>query len=146
MSIWIGLALGASLLLGCAEPKSSKPPAPSASRSPTPSASNSPTKPIAEARRSVGLASYYAEELRGRPTASGERYDPAELTAAHRHYPFGTRVTVTNLENGKSVVVRINDRGPHKTEWIIDLSAAGAKELGLRAGGTVKVSLEVAGE
>ena len=139
MSIWIGLALAcASLLLGCAEPGSSKPPAPSASKSATASAD--------EPRSAVGLASRYAEEFRGRTTASGERYDPAMLTAAHRHYPFGTRVRVKNLENGKSVVVRINDRGPHKAEWIIDLSAAGAKELGLLADGTAKVSLEAVGE
>lgn len=139
MSIWIGLALGcATLLLGCAEPESSKPPTPSAGKSATTSAD--------EARSAVGLASYIAEEFRGRTTASGERYDPAKLTAAHRHYPFGTRVRVKNLENGKSVVVRINDRGPQKAEWIIDLSAAGAKELGLLADGTAKVSLEVVGE
>ena len=139
MSIWIGLALGcASLLLGCAEPESSKPP--------TPSASKSATKSADEARSAVGLASYYAEEFRGRTTASGERYDPAKLTAAHRDYPFGTRVRVKNLETGQSVVVHINDRGPHKAEWIIDLSAACAKELGVLTDGTSKVSLEVVEE
>src|SRR5262245_16935787 len=61
----------------------------------------------------VGTASYYAESLDGRRTASGERYDMHALTAAHRTLPFGSRVRVTNLDNGRSVVVRINDRGPH---------------------------------
>ena len=74
-------------------------------------------------------------------TASGERFDPNALTAAHRTFPFGTRVRVTNLRNGKSVVVRINDRGPYG-KAIIDLSRAAAKQLDMIEAGVVPVKLE----
>ena len=93
----------------------------------------------------VGIASYYADSLHGRTTASGERYDKQELTAAHRTLPFGSRVRVTNLSNGKSVVVRINDRGPFAGKRVIDLSYAAAKELQFLGKGTTKVRLEVLG-
>jgi rare lipoprotein A len=76
-----------------------------------------------------GMASYYADALQGRRTASGELFDMHALTAAHRTLPFGTRVEVTNLENGRSVVVRINDRGPYAEGRVIDLSQAAAREL-----------------
>src|SRR4029453_6777882 len=72
----------------------------------------------------VGVASYYSESLHGRRTASGERYDMEALTAAHRTLPFGSRVRVTNLSNRRSVVVRINDRGPYVEKRLIDLSYA----------------------
>lgn len=94
----------------------------------------------------TGIASYYGEQFRGRVTASGERYDPDKLTAAHLSYPLGTRVRVTNLANGRSVVVRINDRGPYKAGRIIDLSARAAKEIGLLADGITKVLVQVVGK
>ena len=90
-----------------------------------------------------GQASYYADSLHGNPTASGEPYDRDDLTAAHRTLAFGTRVKVTNLDNGKSVVVRVNDRGPHVDANIIDVSGAAAEQLGMVDAGTAKVSLEV---
>jgi rare lipoprotein A len=90
-----------------------------------------------------GVASYYAEALHGRRTASGERYDSQALTAAHRTLPFGTRVRVTNLENGLAVVVRINDRGPNVEKRVIDLSYAAARKLQFLDQGTTRVSLEV---
>lgn len=90
-----------------------------------------------------GIASYYAEEFQGRKTASGEIYDMHDLTAAHRTLPFGTKVRVTNRESGKSVVVRINDRGPFKDDRVIDLSLGAARQLGLIATGTGFVSLQV---
>lgn len=93
-------------------------------------------------RSSVGLASFYAKSLHGRRTASGERLDRQALTAAHRSYPFGTRVRVVNLANGKSVVVRINDRGPFVGSRIIDLSEAAAKTIGMWRKGVVSVRLE----
>lgn len=93
-------------------------------------------------RSSVGLASFYARSLHGRRTASGERLDRQALTAAHRSYPFGTRVRVVNLANGKSVVVRINDRGPFVGSRIIDLSEAAAKTIGMWRKGVVSVRLE----
>jgi rare lipoprotein A len=91
----------------------------------------------------AGAASYYADSLDGNPTASGEPYDKDDLTAAHRTLPFDTMVKVTNLDNGKTVVVRINDRGPHTKSRIIDVSGAAAMQLGLIDSGTAKVRLEV---
>ncbi|HET6566745.1 MAG TPA: septal ring lytic transglycosylase RlpA family protein [Rhodothermales bacterium] len=90
-----------------------------------------------------GQASYYGSELAGRRTASGERFDPSRLTAAHRTLPFGTLVRVTNLHNGESVVVRINDRGPFAARRVIDLSRAAARKIGMLARGTAKVRLEL---
>ena len=90
-----------------------------------------------------GSASYYADSLSGNPTASGEPYDKNALTAAHRTLEFDTMVQVTNLDNGKSVVVRINDRGPHAKNRIIDVSGAAAKQLGLMDSGSAKVRLVV---
>jgi len=98
---------------------------------------------VAAAANEEGTASYYADSLQGNPTASGEPYDRNELTAAHRTLEFGTRVRVTNRDNGKSVVVRINDRGPHAAGYVIDVSGAAAEKLGLLDTGTAPVSLEV---
>ncbi|UCF70002.1 MAG: septal ring lytic transglycosylase RlpA family protein [candidate division WOR-3 bacterium] len=90
-----------------------------------------------------GLASYYGAEFHGRKTASGETFDQHDLTCAHRHLPFGTRVKVTNLKNSKSVVVRVNDRGPWVRGRVIDLSYAAAKKIGMVSDGVVKVKVEV---
>ncbi|MDQ0504286.1 septal ring lytic transglycosylase RlpA family protein [Xanthobacter agilis] len=89
---------------------------------------------------STGVASYYWQ---GQHTASGERFKPGELTAAHRSLPFGTKVRVTNLGNGKSVVVRINDRGPYIRGRIIDVSRAAASHLGFTGRGVTRVTLAV---
>ncbi len=91
-----------------------------------------------------GLASYYADSLHGNKTASGELYDKNAMTAAHRTLDFGTRVTVTYLKTGKSVEVKINDRGPHAADRIIDLSSAAAKKIGLTEDGVGEVSVEFA--
>jgi rare lipoprotein A len=93
-----------------------------------------------------GQASFYASRFHGRPTASGEPYDSTALTAAHRSLPFGTRVKVTNLRNNKSVVVRINDRGPHHRKRIIDVSKAAARKLDFVNRGLTQVRLEEAPE
>jgi len=92
-----------------------------------------------------GLASWYggSDGFEGKPTASGEIYDGAKLTAAHRRLALGTVVNVTNLNNGKSVRVRINDRGPFVKGRIVDLSRAAAREVGLIATGTARVRLTV---
>lgn len=76
-------------------------------------------------------------------TATGERFDKTQLTAAHKTLPFGTRVKVTNLANGRTVVVRINDRGPFKPGRIIDLSEAAAREIDMTAKGLTQVALDV---
>ncbi|MDX2000427.1 MAG: septal ring lytic transglycosylase RlpA family protein [Thermoanaerobaculia bacterium] len=92
-----------------------------------------------------GEASWYGPRFHGRKTASGERYNMHALTAAHRTLPFGTRVRVRNLENGESVEVRINDRGPFARGRIVDLSYAAAKALGLVGPGTAQVELSIIG-
>ena len=88
-----------------------------------------------------GVASYYGGKFHGRRTASGEIFNKNALTAAHRSLPFGTKLKVTNLRNGRTVLVRVNDRGPHVRGRIIDLSHAAAKKIGLK--GVVRVKLEV---
>jgi rare lipoprotein A len=90
-----------------------------------------------------GLASYYGQELAGNRTANGERFDPSGMTAAHRTLPFGSMVRVTNLSNGQSVIVRINDRGPFGRGRVIDVSHAAAKEIGLHRSGTARVSMSL---
>ena len=93
--------------------------------------------------RQEGIASYYGPKFQGRKTSSGEIFDMYALTAAHNTLPFGTLVKVTNLENGLSVIVRINDRGPFKKKRIIDLSYEAARRIGMLGPGTAKVRLEV---
>jgi peptidoglycan lytic transglycosylase len=88
----------------------------------------------------VGLASFYWQ---GKKTASGEKFDPQELTAAHRTLPFGTRVRVTSLATGRSVTVRINDRGPFVDGRIVDISRGAAQSLGMVDRGVTKVKLDV---
>ncbi|MEB3266896.1 MAG: septal ring lytic transglycosylase RlpA family protein [Cyanobacteriota bacterium] len=92
---------------------------------------------------SRGQASWYGPGFYGNRTASGETFRPGTLTAAHRTLPFGTMVKVTNLSNGRSAVVRINDRGPFHGGRVIDLAHGAALELGVTASGTAPVSLEV---
>lgn len=90
-----------------------------------------------------GYASYYADKFHGRKTSSGEVFDMNGFTAAHRTLPFGTKVKVTNIKNGKSVVVKINDRGPFKEERIIDLSKAAAESIDMVNDGIAEVEIEV---
>ncbi|MBS1175439.1 MAG: rlpA [Burkholderiaceae bacterium] len=90
-----------------------------------------------------GVASYYGPGFHGRRTANGERFDMHAMTAAHRTLPFGTLVKVTNLSNGKSTIVRVNDRGPYVGNRVIDLSVAAAKQIGSTHSGTARVNLEV---
>jgi rare lipoprotein A len=98
-----------------------------------------------DARKHIGegMASYYGNEFAGSRTANGERFDPAGMTAAHRSLAFHSRVAVTNLSNGKEVVVRINDRGPWGKGRIIDISHAAAREIGMHRSGTARVRLEL---
>ena len=90
-----------------------------------------------------GIASYYGRELAGNRTASGERFNPSALTAAHRTLPLGSKVRVTNPRTGDSVIVRINDRGPFHGKRLIDLSEAAARQIGIRAAGSGSVDLAV---
>ncbi len=90
-----------------------------------------------------GIASWYGEEFNGRLTASGEVYDMYKMTAAHKTLPLGTVVKVTNEDNGKTVEVTINDRGPYVKGRIIDLSKTAGRAIGMREAGTARVKLEV---
>lgn len=111
-------------------------------------APNQPVKPpqkMAQAANKGRKASWYGPGFHGRRTANGERFNQNDLTAAHRTLPFGTKVKVTNLHNGRSVVVRINDRGPFSRGRVIDLSKAAARIIGVFQSGTAPVVLEVLG-
>jgi rare lipoprotein A len=90
----------------------------------------------------TGNASFYGNKFHGRRTASGEKYNRFDYTCAHKYYPFGTRLRVTCIKNGKWVVVRVNDRGPHVRTRKIDLSMAAAKQIGMVAYGITKVKIE----
>jgi rare lipoprotein A len=96
-----------------------------------------------QAYEAVGVASWYGGKFHGRTTASGEPYDMHAMTAAHPSLPFGTKVRVTNLENGRSVVLRINDRGPFAKRRIIDVSRHAAKHLGFLGAGLARVRVQV---
>jgi rare lipoprotein A len=111
-------------------------PAPQPAPAPAPKAAPRPAE-------ATGKASWYGKAHHGQPTASGEIYDMHALTAAHRSLPLGTRVLVTNVQNGRSVEVRINDRGPFVRGRILDLSYAAALELGALADGAFRVKLRV---
>lgn len=89
-----------------------------------------------------GLASWYGPRFHGRLTANGEKFNQNAMTAAHRKFPLGSKVEVTNLDNGKSVIVRINDRGPYSGKRIIDLSKAAAAELDMLHDGVAKVGIK----
>ena len=93
-----------------------------------------------------GEASYYGNELAGNRTSSGERFDPHAFTAAHRSLPLGTKLRVTNLANGRSVLVRVNDRGPFTRGRILDVSLAAAREIAMVGPGHAQVRLEVVRE
>ncbi|MGB3976607.1 MAG: septal ring lytic transglycosylase RlpA family protein [bacterium] len=91
----------------------------------------------------IGMASWYGKKYHRKTTASGEKYNMRKLTAAHPFLPFGTKVKVTHLENGKSVIVTINDRGPFKKDRIIDLSYKAAQKIGMVKEGVARVKLEI---
>ena len=132
-------ALILPLLAACAHTES-QPPA----RDPPRELLAGPPEPAAREEVRVGYATWYGAQLAGRTTASGERFDPSKLTAAHRSLPFGTWLEVTRVDTGATVRVRVTDRGPFgHEERIIDLSHAAAKRLGMLASGVAKVQLRI---
>lgn len=140
---WRAGALGAALLglAACAappSPPSTAPPVPP----PPPSQALTPASLAPPTLVATGKASWYGVKHKGRSTASGDRFDPGKLTAAHATLPFGSYALVTNLDNGRSVVVVINDRGPHGRGRIIDLSPAAAQAIGLHISGVAPVRVE----
>ena len=142
---WL-IAVLAITLSGCASrnrpPTSAPAPTPAATPAPAPTA-----KPQAVLETREGLASYDVSGFEGKVTASGEKVDQSAMVAAHSSFPFGTVVRVTNLANGRRVIVRIVDRVPaaaaHKESVLIDLSSSAARNLGVAAKGRAKVRLEV---
>jgi len=97
----------------------------------------------AAGEKETGLAAVYSDKLTGHRTASGQVYDPAKLTAAHKTLPFGSKIKVTNTKNNKSVVLRINDRGPVQQGRVLDISPAAASKLGIHHNSTSEVTVEV---
>ncbi len=93
-----------------------------------------------------GKLAFYSNKFRGRKTANGERFNPAAMTMAHRTLPFGSMVKVTNVKNKRSVVVRVNDRGPSTQDRIADVTSAAARKLGMTKAGVVEAKLELVGK
>jgi len=102
------------------------------------------TQTVFAQQAEYGWAVRYSDKLQGNPTSNGESYDAADLTAAHKTLPFGTTVKVTNMDNKKSVVVRINDRGPFRKGYVVDLSGKAAARIGLVDGEQAKVKVAIA--
>jgi rare lipoprotein A len=99
--------------------------------------------PVKKGHKEVGMISYYGPGFHGKKTANGETFNQNDFTAAHRTLPFNTKIKVTILSSGKSVVVRINDRGPFKKNRILDLSKGAAKKVGLIPAGTARARIDV---
>ena len=140
----LALCLGLLLSQGCAMLQrlpDTAAPAETPAQPARPTAKKSPAVPAKLPQ--TGLASWYGAQHQGKQTASGAIFDRAELTAAHPNLPFGSRIKVTNLANGKSVEVEITDRGPFAENRIIDLSQAAAKALDMIDSGTATVRLEL---
>src|SRR5215475_5914299 len=137
-----GCLLVASLLSSCTGQHGPRPvPSPGG---PPPDASDA--EPPSTTRVQIGVASWYGKEFHGRPTASGEIYDMYQPTAAHLTAPLGTYALVTNLENGQSVRVRINDRGPYKRPRILDLSYEAARQIDMVRPGLGRVQIDFLAE
>jgi rare lipoprotein A len=126
-----------ALILVPADPARGQQPPPSGSSAPAPGLKGT----VGETQ--TGLAAYYSSRLNGRRTASGERYDQDAMTTTHQTLPFGTRVKVTNTRSNKSVVLRVNDRGPTQQGRIVDVSRRAARSLGFVRQGLVDAKLEV---
>jgi rare lipoprotein A len=136
------------ILTGCATARVGSPPARTPSPGPrvaVPPPTSTPRLPAPRPKdfEETGEASWYGRQHHGKRTASGEAYDMHKLTAAHRTLPLGTRVLVTNLENDRTVEVRINDRGPFIRGRMLDLSYAAAQRLGAVGAGVITVGLKV---
>ena len=139
------LALAIALVIGYGVTLAEAQTPPSASAPPAPAAAPGPALVGAVGETQTGLAAYYSRRLQGGRTASGERFNNGALTTAHQTLPFGTRARVTNLRNNKSVVLRVNDRGPTQPNRVIDVSRAAAERLGFVRAGLTEVKIEVIG-
>lgn len=141
------LCMVAALIVACGSSKptttasSSKKKTATTTKTTTKSSSSSSSVKVGTV--TTGQASYYADKFNGNTTASGEKYSKKALTCAHRTYPFGTILKVTNTSNGKSVQLRVNDRGPFKAGRIVDVSGAAADKLDMKKAGVINVKVEV---
>ena len=144
MSLRFLAASATALLLATASLSQAQPAADPAAGASSPAAAAAPAK-ASNAESSEGKVAYYGRKFAGRKTASGERFNPNAMTMAHKTLPFGTRVRVTNLKNNKSVVVRVNDRGPTSPELVGDLTHAAARKISMLRSGVVQAKLEVVG-
>jgi len=138
----------AAIVAGCAQQAVAPEPAPPATPAPAPALPSSPAAPAQAAQNQAGeiergRVSLYGADFAGKTTANGETFNPDGLTMAHRTLPFGTRVRVTNLENQRSVVVTVNDRGPFVAGRIADLSLGAARQIGMVGSGVVDAVLEI---
>jgi len=143
-SVYLLAASACAMLFACAQPE----PAPQPEPPRPPETLSPPSAPPAASDAAVnaqerGRISMYGKEFGGKKTASGELFDPAALTMAHRTLPFGTRVRVTNLESQRSVEVVVNDRGPFVAGRIADLSEAAARRIGMVNEGVVEARLDI---
>jgi rare lipoprotein A len=139
---WLAIAAAATTLAACAQPVMDQSASPSGHRQAAKKTSTQTASRRAPETKdsSHGLASFYSYDPQ---TASGEKFDKNELTAAHRTLPFGTKVRVTNVATGQSVTVRVNDRGPFVNGRVVDVSHGAADKLGITGQGVAKVKLEV---
>lgn len=144
MSLRLLAASATALLLATASLSQAQQAAAPTASAASPAATAAPAK-ASNAESSEGKVAYYGRKFAGRKTASGERFDPNAMTMAHKTLPFGSKVRVTNLKNNKSVVVRVNDRGPTSPELVGDLSHAAARKIGMLRSGVVDARLEVVG-
>lgn len=136
-----GLVCLAAMVVSASALAQAPAPATAASKAATSPAAGQAMTMQATPGEETGLAAVYSDKLAGHRTASGKRYNPHQLTAAHRTLPFGTRVLVTNVKNGKSVELRITDRGPKQANRILDISPRAAHALGIRKTAMAEVKL-----
>jgi rare lipoprotein A len=141
--LWI-LSVLAAAAVAQAQPAAA-PAVPAAMPAAAPAAAAATPAPAA-ASAEGGKIAYYGRKFAGRKTASGERFNPNAMTMAHKTLPFGTRVKVTNPKNGRSVVLRVNDRGPSTPDRVGDVSAAAARQLGMLRAGVIAAELQVVGK
>jgi rare lipoprotein A len=137
------LSLSAAHAQQASAPVVAPPPAPTPMVAPAPAPVAAQAAPAAEATQ--GKVAHYGAKFNGRKTASGEVFNSNAMTMAHKTLPFGTRVKVTNIANGKSVVVRVNDRGPSTPDRVGDLTTGAARKIGMTKAGVVEARLEVVG-
>lgn len=137
----LALALGLTTLAHAQQPAASAPATAAA-----PAAAPAPAPAAPAAHGADGKLAWYGRKFAGRKTASGERYNPDALTLAHKDLPFGTKVKVTNAKNQRSLVLRVNDRGPTQADRIGDVSQAAARKLGMMRAGVIDARIEVLAE